>query len=203
MKEDEIEINEEQRTKSLVLQKRELPFSFIQTPQNLNGGFSNKKETGFKILESVVIAATSGKRLITKSDIFNSFIDSDFKNWDLENWEESRPIASFLICEIDEDTPFPQMFTKINSNLDDLVVTQDQIIYFCEKYPGKINRDGCQVFFLIKRDKEYFKEYFVVGVSRTPNPNNLAVFVYRIDREVPIYARYHHRLVIPIKEIFQ
>lgn len=195
MKEDEI--NEEQRTKSLVLQKRELPFSFIQTPQNLNGGFSNKKETGFKILESVVIRATSGKRLIIKSEsIFNSFIDSDFKNWDLENWEEGRPEIDFLICEIDKDTPFPQMFTKINSNLDDLVVTQDQIIYFCEKYPGKINRDGCQVFFLIKRDKEYF----VVGVSRTPNPNNLAVFVYRIDREVPIYARYHHRLVIPIKE---
>ena len=155
---------------------------------------SNKKETGFKILESVVIGATSGKRLVLKSEsIFNSFIDSDFKNWDLENWEEGRPEIDFLICEIDKDTPFPQMFTKINSNLEELVVTQDQIIYFCEKYPGKINRDGCQVFFLIKRDKEYF----VVGVSRTPNPNNLAVFVYRIDREVPIYARYHHRLVIP------
>lgn len=188
------EVSEGMRTKILVPQKREFPFSFIQVPQDLNGGFSNKKETGFKILESVVIRATSGKRLIIKSEsIFNSFIDSDFKNWDLENWEEGRPEIDFLICEIDKDTPFPQMFTKINSNLDDLVVTQDQIIYFCEKYPGKINRDGCQVFFLIKRDKEYF----VVGVSRTPNPNNLAVFVYRIDREVPIYARYHHRLVIP------
>lgn len=188
------EVSEGTGTKSLVLQKREIPFSFIQAPQNLNGSFSDKKEKVFKILETVKIGETSGKRLIIKSEsVFNSFIDSDFKNWDLENWEEDRPEIDFLICEIDKDTPFPHMFTKINSNLDDLVVTQDQIIYFCEKYPGKINQDGCQVFFLIKRDKEYF----VVGVSRTPNPNNLAVFVYRIDREVPIYARYHHRLVIP------
>lgn len=188
------EVSEGTGTKSLVLQKREIPFSFIQAPQNLNGGFSDKKETGFKILKSVVIGATSGKRVITKSEhVFNSFIDKDFEKWDLESWEDARPKTKLLIYEIDEDVNFSQIFTKINSDLNQIILTQDQVVEFCEKHLKRINEDGCQVFFLTKKEEKYF----VIGVSRTPTPSDLAVFVYQSCRDVTIYKKYCHRIIVP------
>jgi len=51
---------------------------------------------------------------------------------------------------------FVQIFTGITPDLDKIVMTQAQIIRFCEKYHTWLRQEGYGTFFLTKVGGEYF-----------------------------------------------
>lgn len=146
----------------------------------------------FSTGEKLIIEETSGKRTIADSkSIFRSFIDPDFKNFKLNNKGEKRPETEVSLFEMAKDATFSQIFNFLNFVLDKLVLTQEQIIRFCEKYPTKLRQDGYGTFFLIKENNEYF----VVRVN--VYSDGLIVFVYRFEDDNVWHAKYQHRFVVP------
>ena len=146
-----------------------------------------------RLIESgVMIEKCDGKAFIGKADkTFKSFIDSDFKDWGLNRAGNITEETLLDIHEIVEDARFSQIFPSINSDLDKLVVTQNQIIRFCEKHPTLLRQEGYGTFFLIKENGEYF----VVHVS--VNAGGLYVGVYRLGYDVVWIGVCRHRVVFP------
>ncbi len=142
--------------------------------------------------EKLTIEETSGKRTIADSkSTFCSFIDPDFKNFKLNKKGEKRPETDVSLFEMAKDAKFYQIFYSLNSDLDKLVLTQEQIVRFCEKYPTKLRQDGHGTFFLIKENNEYF----VVRVN--VYSDDLNVYVYRFEDGSVWNAKYQHRIVVP------
>lgn len=114
--------------------------------------------------EKIMIEALDGKAYISDAKkTFKSFIDSDFKNWGLN---QSSPATAETLLDISEmvgDGTFVQIFTGITPDLEKLVMTQAQIIRFCEKHPTWLRQEGYATFFLTKVGGEYFVVY--VGVD--------------------------------------
>ena len=107
--------------------------------------------------EKLMIEALDGKAYISDAKkTFKSFIDSDFKNWGLN---QSGPATAETLLDISEmvgDGTFVQIFTGITPDLEKLVMTQAQIIRFCEKHPTWLRQEGYATFFLTKVGDEYF-----------------------------------------------
>ena len=89
------------------------------------------------------------------------------------------------------DATFVQIFTELNSDLDKLVMTQAQIIRFCEKHPTWLRQEGCATFFLTKVKGEYFVVFVVVRAD------GLNVDVYRLEHDNVWNVSYLHRVVAP------
>jgi len=127
--------------------------------------------------EKVMIEALDGKAIIAKSEkIFTSYLDPDFKKWGLDKSGLATKETLVDIHEMVADGNFVQIFTTLSSDLDKLVMTQAQIIRFCEKHPTLLRQDGDATFFLIKENDEYF----VVRVH--VRSDGLDVRVYRLER---------------------
>jgi len=148
-----------------------------------------QKQSNLKLLEEVKLGATSGTKTIYKAKkTFKSYIDNDFKNWGLDKRTKATPKTDLFIYEITEDAIFKEMFT---GDLDKLVMTQSQIIDFCDKYLSKLIKDSYRTFFLIKENNEYF----VVSVS--VNSFDLYVYVVRFENDFVWSAECQHRIVVP------
>jgi hypothetical protein len=142
--------------------------------------------------EKLMIEKTSEKKTIADSkSTFKSFIDSNFKNWELNNKGEGKPETEVLLYEMARDATFSRMFNFLNSDLDKLVLTQEQIVRFCEKYPTKLRQNGYGTFFLIKENNEYFVVYVYVF------SDGLRVSVYRFVFDGVWDASFRHRVVVP------
>jgi len=81
--------------------------------------------------------------------------------------------------------------TSITPNLDKLVLTQAQIIRFCEKHPTWLRQEGHATFFLTKVGGEYFV------VSVRVFSGGLNVSVDRFEDGDVWDAGCRHRLVSP------
>lgn len=142
--------------------------------------------------EKIMIEALDGKAYISDAKkTFKSGIDGDFKNWGLN---QSGPATVEILLDVHEiigDGKFVQIFTELNSDLDQLVMTQAQIIRFCEKHPTWLRREDYGTFFLMKENNEFF----VVGVR--VRSDGLFVHVNRLEDDYVLYAQYRHRVVVP------
>ncbi|MEI7452238.1 MAG: hypothetical protein WCK37_03485 [Candidatus Falkowbacteria bacterium] len=146
------------------------------------------------MVEKALIEATDGKRKIyDSSEIFKGGIDPDFKKFRLNNNNQPTKETFVYEFELTVDAKFVEVFNSLNSDLDKLVMTQAQIICFCEKYPNRLRQggDGKSTIFLIKKDNEYF----VVGVC--VDSGGLYVFVRRFIDEVVLFATDLHHVVVP------
>jgi len=142
--------------------------------------------------EKIMIEALDGQATIANAkNIFKSFIDTDFKNWGLNNPSSATGETLLDIHEMVRDATFNQMFNSLNTDLDKLVMTQAQIIRFCEKHPTWFRQGGLGTFFLIKENSEYF--VVLVGVYS----DGLLVNVYRFGYDYVWRAEYRPRLVVP------
>lgn len=107
--------------------------------------------------EKIMVEALNGKEYISNAKrVFKSYIDSDFRNWGLNKSGPATTETLFDVNELIKDATFAQIFTSITPDLDKLVLTQPQIIRFCEKHPTWLRQDGYATFFLIKENNEYF-----------------------------------------------
>lgn len=142
--------------------------------------------------EHLTISARDGNRTITKAKkTFKSYIDSDFSNWDLDKKGTSTGETRVQVHELIKDANFTQMFTCLSSDLDKLVLTQDQIIEFCEKNKNWLRAGGYATFFLFKGNGKCFVA--VVPV----HSDGLYVRVLRLENGLVWVAGLRLRLVSP------
>jgi len=142
--------------------------------------------------EKLMIEALDGKTHIAGAkNVFKSYIDSDFKNFGLNQPGLATAETLVDVSEIVENATFTQIFTSITTDLDKLVLTQNQIIRFCEKHPTWLRQDGYGTFFLIKENNEYFV------VSVYVYSNGLLVIVLRLVSFIVWFGVYRHRVVSP------
>jgi hypothetical protein len=142
------------------------------------------------LTQNLIIPATTGEKTIAKSsDVFPGRIDSDFKNWNLDNPGEKTEELKVKVQEMDKDATFAQIFTKP----EEICLTQSQIIYFCEGFPQQLRTDGYATFFLFK---EKNGEYFVADVY-FGDAGRLKVLVYRLSHDSVWFAEYRSRVVLP------
>ena len=133
----------------------------------IEGRFKNKVVASRRIVrlisanEKIMIEASDGKAYISDAKkTFKSGIDGDFKNWGLNQSGQATAETLLDVSEMISDGTFVQIFTGITSDLEKLVMTQAQIIRFCEKHPTWLRQAGYAIFFLTNVNGEYF----VVGV---------------------------------------
>ncbi|MGE5425743.1 MAG: hypothetical protein ACM3PZ_01585 [Bacillota bacterium] len=140
--------------------------------------------------EMIMIEALDGKAYISNAKkTFKSGIDEDFKKWGLNQSGLATAETLFDVSEMSADGTFTQIFTGITSDLDKIVMTQAQIIRFCEKYPTWLRHYA--TFFLTKVRGKYFVVYVYVRLD------GLYVSVGLFERDVIWYGGGRHRVVSP------
>jgi hypothetical protein len=142
------------------------------------------------LTQNLIIPATTGKRTIAKaSGVFPGWIDSYFKNRNLDNPGEKTEELKVKVQEMDKDATFAQIFTKP----EEMCLTQSQIIYFCEGFPQQLRTDGYATFFLFK---EKNGEYFVASVY-FDGSGQLEAYVYGLSHDYVWSAGDRGRVVLP------
>lgn len=125
--------------------------------------------------EKLMIEALDGKAYILDAkETFESGIDENFKNWGLNQPGPATAETLLDVSEMTSDGTFVQIFTGITPDLEKLVMTQAQIIYFCEKHRNWLRLKGRATFFLTKVGGKYFVVYVIVRLD------GLAVLVNRL-----------------------
>jgi hypothetical protein len=149
------------------------------------------EDTGLSLLkENITLPELKGALISEANDVFKSYIDRDFKNWNLNSKTSSKE-TKVNVYEITKDGTFEDIFSRFNYNsLDELVMTQGQIIEFCGSHQNELNQDYSN-FFLIKENGEYFVVFVRVY------PGGLGVDVDRLGRDGVWDGEYRHRVVSP------
>jgi len=146
------------------------------------------------------VEAVDGKVVISNSqEIFRLFIDENFKKLDLNEIQVRTPKTFFDAAEIVSDTKLQQIFFAVNPDLDKIVMTQHQIVEFCQKNRAWLSQGKCVNFFLIKSKKSIFPKspnnYFVVIAHCLYN--GLSVRVSQFDCNSAWHGNCRHRVIFP------
>lgn len=120
--------------------------------------------------QQIVIRATSGKRAIARATgIFTWGIDSDFKKWKLDVSGEEKPETPVEVHEMLVDRDFKTIFAGLGRELDDLCLTQEQIIAFVEDHKKWLRKEGFATFFLFKVNTEFFVAGVLLNSDERPS----------------------------------
>jgi hypothetical protein len=143
----------------------------------------------------VEIGSTCGWETIAKADeVFAGYLDADFTNWGTDKRGVATGVARVKVYEMDpekrDSATFAEMFGSLG-DLDHLVLSQGQNIWFCEHRRDLLRADGYGTFFLFKVGDEYFVADVRVG------GRELEAGVSRLDYDGRWPAGYRHRLVVP------
>lgn len=142
-----------------------------------------------KITENLIIPKNKGKtNIIQSTDLFN-YIDSDFKGWNLDVPSPASSETKIAVYEMERDGNFQQIFGELGK-LDDLCLTQAQIVQFVRTYQQWLHPEGWATFFLFKVDDVYF-----VAFARRRG-GELEVDVRRFSDDHVWRAGYRHRIVV-------
>lgn len=138
-----------------------------------------------KLITTVTIPATTGKKTIAQSKLFTGWLDADFKNWGTDVKGEKRPEEILEVREMEQEATFAQMMSP------EAVLTQEQILYFIEHHKDLLQQDGWSTFFPIKANNEVFvaSVYFDGG-------GRLRAYVRRFSDGYVWRAESRHRVVV-------
>jgi len=104
--------------------------------------------------ETIKVKATDGNRTIFESkEVFESWIDPDFKNWNLNKPSQKTSETEAQVYEMVQNANFKQMFGSLNDDLDNICWTQHQIVGFCKNHQDRLHS---LTFFLFKENGAYF-----------------------------------------------
>lgn len=123
---------------------------------------------------NLTIDAEDGSQTIVKATELFAGIDDHFTEWGLNEPEPATGEISIDIYKMISDVTAVKAFTEITNDLDKIVLTQSQIIRFCQKYSDQWLTKNYGTFFLTKK-RGY---YFPVRVLRYNSDNY--VFVYEL-----------------------
>ena len=177
----------------------ERPGIIFQLAENLFTEDGNTKENSSILrlisgTEKLAIEALDGKACISDAKKVFFRIDKDFKEWGLDQSGSATGETLVDVSEIVKDATFVQIFTGISSNLEKIVMTQAQIIYFCKKHLDWLRQEKYATFFLTKVAGECSDEYFVVFVHVVPEGQ--LIYVGRLGNN-KIWAANNLRVVYP------
>jgi hypothetical protein len=88
-----------------------------------------KKTEGYLKLisgaETLTLDETNGTETIAKAkDPFNGYLDSDFRNWNLDVPSQPTKEQKVSVFEMTKNGTFSQIYNGLSSNLDSLCLTQ-------------------------------------------------------------------------------
>lgn len=143
--------------------------------------------------QTIVIAATSGKKTIAQAgDIFQT-IDPDFENWDLDVPGEAEPATPVNVYELVGDGDFRTIFYgSLGRNLNDFRFTQEQIIVFVHDHKKWLCTNGSATFFLFKVAGQFFVARVCLGIDGKPCAD-----VSRFSYDLVWGGSSHRRVVAP------
>ncbi len=137
-------------------------------------------------LSTVQLPALKGTKTIAQAtDVFKSYIDPDFKNWNLDKKGEKTEAITLDVMQMREDATFKQLFT----NPEKMCLSQEQIIEFCANHKDTLS--SWYTFFLFKVDSDFF----VAGVD--VRPDGLDVYVHEFSHDYVWNAENGYRFVLP------
>jgi len=140
----------------------------------------------------IYIAALDGTQTIADSpELFGSYLDLWFKEQDNNKPGPATVACSMDIYEIAQKSNFRGMLGSLNSNLDELVSSQAQLVYFCRKYPHKLHKRGYYNFFLMKDKDGYYIATVTVRIEA------ISIYRYDFEREGTWNGKDCHHLLIP------
>ena len=143
--------------------------------------------------EPIVICATVGANITASAtDVFSWFLYPDFKNCDAQAAGEPTPDTSVEVYERVKDGDFKTIFGSLGRNLDELCLTQEQIIAFVRDHEKWLRTDGYTTFFLLKVGGEFF-----VARMRHARDSGLKADVVNFPYEDKWCGPDHHRVVVP------
>jgi len=144
-------------------------------------------------VETLELEPTDGKKTIADADkVFTWGIDSDFKNYGCNVKAKPTDKAKVQVHEIIKDGTFTQIFGGLSDNLDELCLTQAQIIQFVQKHKKWLRTDGWATLFLFKVGDEFF-----VALVRVRSDGSLGALVSRFSRGIVWGAENRRRVVAP------
>lgn len=154
---------------------------------------------GFKFVRlisdgnEIVIRPTNGQNTIAKADsVFKAGIDSDFLKYKSKIGDKPTKKMKVQVFEQTHDTKLPQIFGDFGQKMDQLCMTQDQIISFIENHDKWLSRNGWGTFFLFKIGAQHF----VASVNR--NTEGFYVYLFRLfNGGHTLLAKDEHRIVVP------
>jgi hypothetical protein len=107
--------------------------------------------------EPLTLTPTDGSQAIAKaSKLFTGYLDPDFENWGTNVSSQPTKETKVEVHELIKDGRFADIFSGLSTNLDNLCLTQPQIIQFVEKHKQWLRADGYGTFFLFKANGEFF-----------------------------------------------
>lgn len=150
-----------------------------------------------KILQSVsgaqglTVSKCGTETLAEAGDVFTGYVDSDFRNWGLNEPSAPTPPTKVNVYEMAEDATFAQMFGSLSSDTAKLCLTQAQIKRFVKEHRKHLRSDGYATFFLFKVGDNFF----VADVYL--NAGEPVVYVRRFELDVEWDGDYRRRVVVP------
>lgn len=144
--------------------------------------------------QSIIIGATSGAKIITSAtDTFTWGINPDFRNWGLDVPSEPKPNTPVEVHEMVQDGSFKTIFGSLGRDLDDLCLTQEQIIVFVRDHKKWLRNDGYATFFLFEVAGEFFVACVGLGAGEGPR-----AVVFRFSCGLVWGGDRRHRIVVPL-----
>ncbi len=141
----------------------------------------------------IILQPTDGKKTFAKAkDIFKGYLDSNFKDWKIDESAPATKERKMAVYEMAEDANFADMFGSLHTNLDKLCLTQHQAIQFVLDYRHWLRKDGYATLFLFKAAGEFFVAYVFVHSA-----GELFVGVNRFVHDSVWDAGDEHRVVVP------
>ncbi|OIO30949.1 hypothetical protein AUJ77_01250 [Candidatus Nomurabacteria bacterium CG1_02_43_90] len=172
-----------------VLTGGEGPKVFIHTGFELRQIKQNPPLRLLSSSETIVIPACNGTQTLAQAkQAFPSGIDADFKNWGLDTRGSATEETAVSVYELCEGATSTRIFGTLGTDLNDVCLTQHQIIKFCEE-----NRKWLRLahtIFLFRAEGNFFVAH--------AGDNGLRIHVRRLGHiDVWNIAR-AHRVVVPL-----
>lgn len=109
------------------------------------------------VKESLTLDAVDGTELISNAKKVFRWIDPDFKNWDANESGLATEETPVEVHEMVEDGMLSQIFNSVSvGDLNQLCLTQHQIISFVVKHKDWLRKDGYGTFFLFQSKGKFF-----------------------------------------------
>jgi hypothetical protein len=142
--------------------------------------------------ELLILDAVDGSENIADAEDIFDYIDPNFRICFADEKGERTEETVVRVYEVTKRSKFPQIFGKLNSNLEKFCFTQHQIKNFVKKYRKWFQKDGYAMFFLFKSHG-----YFFVASVRSHSDDELNVVFRRFEYDFVWGADGRRRVVIP------
>lgn len=142
--------------------------------------------------ESLILDAENGKETLANAKDLFVYIDSDFKNYGVNESGLATNETATQVYEVVKDANFSEIFGSLNTDVSKLCLTQAQIKQFVKRYRSWLRIDGYGTFFPFKNNNQFF-----VASVRVGSGGALWVYVPRFESSLVWRAGNRHRVVVP------